>query len=175
MSDEQQPIESATENTPASADTNIETLKQTCEEYLQGWRRAQADYANLKKEQERERMENVKYANERLLSELLPAIDQFDIALNFIPETSGLPETEKKKWENWLIGIRAVRSLWEGSFQDIGLEHVPTDIAFDPNQHEAMGEEMQEGKTSGSILRVAQSGWKLNGKLLRPAKVILAK
>lgn len=174
MSDEQkQPIDTSASE-PAQEKT-FEQLKQTCDEYLNGWRRAQADYANLKKEQERERLENMKYANERLLSDLLPAIDQFDVALNFIPETANLPEAEKKKWDNWLVGIRAVRGLWEGSFQAIGLENVPTDGAFDPNQHEAVGEEAQEGKAPGSILRVAQPGWRLGGKLLRPAKVILAK
>ncbi|MCC7357234.1 nucleotide exchange factor GrpE [Candidatus Uhrbacteria bacterium] len=175
MSDELQQDQEQIEPTESDEATPKDDLQKKCEEYLNGWRRAQADYANLKRESERERMEHIKYANERLLSELLPAIDQFDIALDFIPETSTLTPEEKKKWDNWLLGIRAVRSLWEGSFQAIGLEHVPTNGAFDPNQHEAVGEEEHSDTTTGNIVRTTQSGWRLNGKLLRPAKVIVAK
>ena len=176
MSDELQQEQPQKQSEPIEpAEQSTQDIQQKCEEYLNGWRRAQADYANLKRDTERERMENIKYANERLLSELLPSIDQFDIALSFIPDTSTLSPEEKKKWDNWLLGIRAVRSLWEGSFQTIGLERVQTNGVFDPNLHEAVGEEEQAGSTTGTIIRTAQSGWRLNGKLLRPAKVIVAK
>lgn len=176
MSEELNNVQEQPLETPASQEGTSQTdIQQKCEEYLNGWRRAQADYANLKRDTERERQENIKYANERLLSELLPAVDQYDIALSFIPDTSTLPEGDKKKWENWLLGIRAVRSLWETSFQTIGLERVSTEGTFDPLIHEAVGEEESSEKPSGSILRTAQSGWKLNGKLLRPAKVITVK
>jgi molecular chaperone GrpE len=156
---------------PAQADD----IQATCEEYLAGWKRAQADYANLKKEMENDRREFAKYANERLLSNLLPAIDQYETALAFVPSLDGASDDLKKKLDNWLIGIKAVRSMWESAFKDIGLEKVPTDGAFDPNLHEAVADEAVEGKEPGSIVRVTQSGWRLNGKVLRPAKVITAK
>ncbi len=148
-------------------------LAQKCEEYLAGWKRAQADYANIKKDHEREKQEYSKYANERLLSELLPAVDQFEIALNFTPDTAQLPEEQRKKFDNWLVGVKAVRGLWENAFQQIGLEKVKTDGQFDPLLHEAVGQEAQADHTDGTIVRVMQSGWSLSGKLLRPAKVIV--
>jgi len=173
QNEESQPI--STPSPAAPADETLETVRAQCNEYLSGWRRAQADYANLKRESDREKSEFSKYANERLLMELLPAIDQYDIALSFIPDTSTLPEADRKRFDNWLTGIRAVRGLWEGSFQAIGLEQVPTTGNFDPLIHEALGEEEKAGVEPGAIIRVAQHGWRLNGKLLRPAKVILAK
>jgi molecular chaperone GrpE len=154
---------------------NPEELQAKCDEYLAGWKRAQADYQNLKKDGEREKAEFAKYANERLLSDLLPALDQFAFALRHIPDTSGLPEDEKKKWDNWLQGIKAVQTLWEQAAKAQGLERIKTDSVFDPIKHEAVGEEEAESKESGSIIRVMQDGWMLHGKVLRPSKVIVAK
>lgn len=151
----------------------LDALKAQAEEYLAGWKRAQADYANLKKEGEREKQEYAKYANERLLDALLPAVDQYEMALRFTPDISTLPEEEQKKLKNWIIGLHAVKSLWETVFQSIGLEKVRTDGTFDPQLHEAVSEEASE-LAPGSIVRVSQDGWMLNGKLLRPAKVIVS-
>lgn len=153
----------------------VKTNCSNCEEYMAGWKRAQADYQNLKREVDRERSEMSKYANERLLSDILPAIDQFGIALRFLPNTANLPEGERKVWENWLVGIKAVQSLWDQVAKDVGLERIPVDGAFDPSLHDAAGEEEAEGKASGSIVKVMQDGWRLHGKVLRPARVIVAK
>ncbi len=146
-----------------------------CEEYLAGWKRAQADYANLKKEMENERRDFAKYANERLLVRLLPAIDQYETALQFIPNIDDVSPEVKKKIDIWFIGIRAVKNMWESAFAEIGLEKISTSEAFDPAVHEAVSVEEMEGKNSGDIIRVTQSGWKLSGKVLRPALVILQK
>ncbi len=144
-----------------------------CEEYLSGWKRAQADYQNLKKESEREKAEFAKYANERLLSELLPAIDQYNLALTYIPDMTSLSPEEKKKYENWLVGIKAVKSLWDQAAQSVGLTRISVDGPFDPQLHDAAGTEAAEGSEPGSILRVIQDGWSLHGKVLRPARVII--
>jgi len=150
---------------------NPEELQAKCNEYLDGWKRAQADYQNLKKESDREKAEFAKYANERLLSDLLPALDQFSLAMQFIPSA----DADQKAWNNWLVGIRAVQSLWEQAAKQQGLERINTDGSFDPAKHEAVGEEEAEGKEPNSIIKVMQDGWMLNGKVLRPSKVIIAK
>ena len=157
---------------------NEEEITHQCEksdEYLAGWKRAQADYLNLKKESERERVEFAKYANARLLEELLPTLDQFSLAMRHVPDASKLADDERKTWEKWLIGLQAVQSLWEQAAKAQGLERITADGAFDPLLHEAVGEEAADGAEAGSILRVTQDGWKLHGKVIRPAKVIIAK
>lgn len=170
--------QSQDENMPSSPESdshNASTPCTQCAEYLAGWKRAQADYQNLKKEAERERTDMVKYANERLLGDLLPAIDQFALALRFTPDIQLLPEEQQKTWQNWLIGVKAVQSLWDQVAKDVGLERIPTTGHFDPSLHDAAGEEEAEGSAPGSILKVLQDGWRLHGKVLRPARVIVAK
>ncbi len=139
---------------------------QQCVEYLAGWKRAQADYANLKREADRERMEFFKYANEHLLSSLLPAMDQFETALARAPTSTDA---------TWLAGLAAVKAIWDSTCRDIGLAKIPTDGPFDTTMHEAIGEEEVDGTPEGTIVRVIQNGWKLHEKLLQPAKVLLAK
>lgn len=146
-----------------------------CEEYLDGWKRAQADYANLKKDVEREKLEYAKYANEKVINDLLPAIDQFESAMAHVPDLRVLPDEQAKRIQNWMNGVAAVRSLWESVFKDIGLERVPTDGQFDPLLHEAVGQAESDELEDGTVARVMRAGWKLNGKLLRPAQVMVAK
>lgn len=147
----------------------------SCAEYLAGWKRAQADYQNAKKDAERDRVEFVKFANEQFVREFLPVIDQFALALSFVPDTSVLPEAQRQIWENWLKGVRAVQAQWDQLAASIGLERVSLDGAFDPLIHEAVAEEETEGLASNAIVRAVQDGWKLNGKILRPAKVVMSK
>ncbi|MDD2785657.1 MAG: nucleotide exchange factor GrpE [Patescibacteria group bacterium] len=146
---------------------------QNCGEYLAGWKRAQADYANLKREFEQTKKDIASYANENLLYELLPAVDQFEIALQHLPNVDGLPSDQKKQMQNWLTGIVAVKQMWVQTFKLIGLENVNTDGEFDPSKHEAVSNEEDDEKPPNTILKVIQQGWMLNGKVLRPAKVVV--
>lgn len=146
----------------------------SCEQYLSGWKRAQADYQNLKKEAELDRVERAKFANERLLRDLLPALDQFALAMSFIPNPETLPEADRKVWTNWLTGVRAVQSLWDQASTQAGLTRISTEGAFDPQLHDAIGQEISD-RPEGEIVRVVQQGWMLHGKILQPARVIVAK
>lgn len=146
-----------------------------CPEYLEGWKRAQADYQNLRREMDRDRSEYTRYANQRLLEELLPAIDQYALALKHVPEVATLPDDVRKIWDNWLVGVRGVGMLWEQAAKQVGLQRVTAEGAFNPAEHEAVSEEAADGMASGTILRVIQDGWKLHEKVLRPAKVVVAK
>jgi len=170
-----------------SAEKNIETSEEEllqegqddscekCKEYLAGWKRAQADYQNLLKETERQKKDFVKYANEKLLFDLLPALDQFALVLKHIPNVDALLKEQMDAWKNWLVGVRAVKSNWDQAAKEAGLEPIATEGVFDPTFHEAVAEEASEGVASGNIIRVIETGWKLHGKVLRPAKVIVAK
>lgn len=162
------------ESTQPSATPETQPACPSCETYLAGWKRAQADYQNLKRESELDRVERAKFANERLLRDLLPVLDQFGLALSFVPSTQTLPEAEKTVWDKWLVGIRAVQSLWDQAAGQAGLERIATDGAFDPQVHDAVTEEVSD-KPEGTILRVVQPGWRLHGRVLQPARVIIAK
>lgn len=145
------------------------------EEYLAGWKRAQADYANLKKDMEREKAEFAKFANVRLLSDLLPAFDQFDVALAHLPDLSTLEEKDRDRIQQWITGIVAVRSVWDAALRSCGAEPVPTTGAFDPSVHEAVGQEPSDAIPEGEIIRAVETGWTLHGRLIRSARVIISK
>lgn len=142
-----------------------------CPEYLNGWKRAQADYANLKKEMGRAHIEMSSLANERAVAGLLPALDQFESALEHTPDISGLPEGDRKRLHSWLDGMRAVKSTWLQTLKDFGLENVDTTGVFDPSKHEAVGKEEDTSQPQDAIIRTVRRGWMMNGKVIRPAAV----
>lgn len=165
-----------TPETPNADAPQNDTLQKERDEYLAGWKRAQADYANLQKEMEKARQEYAKYASEECLIKLLPAIDQYLVALRFQPSLDAIPNgDERRKFETWVTGLQAVATLWEQAAKECGLEQVPATGPLDPAQHEAVSEEAHEDIPAGHIIRIAETGWKLNGKLLRPAKVVMSK
>ena len=142
----------------------------TCDEHLNGWKRALADYDNLKKDLARERTEIRRNAAENLAHELIPVLDHFDQAVRFKPE--GLDATVN----NWLQGILHVRSQLESVLHELGMQSfAEAGEPFDANKHDAGAERMEEGMDSGIILEVIQRGWKRDDKIVRPAKVIISK
>lgn len=140
-----------------------------CEEYLNGWKRALADYDNLKKEIAGERVKMYQSASEQITQSLLPILDNFDQALSFKPESLD------EKAENWLKGILHVRTQIENVMHELGLEQFGKEgEKFDPHLHEAISEHESEKETE-IILQVIQRGWKRGDRIMRPAKVTLSK
>ena len=172
---ENEKIEEVNEAVSQTAqDAEPATLKRQCEEYLAGWKRAQADYANLVRETERTKQEFAKFASEQTLLKLLPAMDQMEVAMRFAPLLDGLDADARRAFDAWVAGLEAIRSLWTASAKELGLERVTAAGPLDPSVHEAVSETAHESVPAGHVVRAAQDGWTLNGKLLRPAKVIVS-
>ncbi len=141
-----------------------------CDEYLAGWKRALADYDNLKKDLARERTHMRVHALERAAHGMLPVLDHFDAAVRFAPDG------HDPKMKQWLSGVLHVRKELEDALKDLGLKPFGEvgDI-FDPNLHEAASERHEEGKSDHVVLEIVSRGWKLGEKIVRPAKVIINK
>ncbi|XOU94574.1 MAG: nucleotide exchange factor GrpE [Candidatus Kerfeldbacteria bacterium] len=145
--------------------TELEKTKEKMEEYLNGWKRAKADYSNQKKEFERKEQEIIQFANATLILEIMPIYDNFKLAWKHIPE-------EHKNEDEWLKGIEHIKKQFADMLKRLGLEEIPTvGEKFDPELHEAVGTEKVEGKKSGEIVEEIKSGYKLYNKVLEPAKV----
>lgn len=144
----------------------IEELEKQKNEYLAGWQRAKADFINHKKE-EIERIENfLKYAEEEFILKILPILDNFEIAESNLPEDSKNDENVK--------GLLQIKSQFLDFLKGFGVEEIKAlGEKFDPNFHEAV--EQVEGRESGIIIKEMQKGYKINGRLLRPAKVKVIK
>jgi len=133
-----------------------EELEKRCEEYLNGWKRAKADLVNLQNEMAREREQWARFAASRTIERLLPAIDTLEAATVHAPELADVT----KKFIDYL--------------RSEGVTEIPAEGKYDHATHEVIGREKREGTESDAIVIVAQKGYMLHDKVLRPAKVIIA-
>jgi molecular chaperone GrpE len=139
------------------------------QEHMDGWQRARADYLNLKKENEKQLKEMAQFANAALIAELIPVYNMFKMAF------SHQPKVENKDWQNWAKGMEAIKKLWEDFFKNLGIEEIKTvGEKFDPEFHEAVGTEEIDGEADVVIKEMAP-GYTLYGKVIHPAKVVVAK
>lgn len=150
-------------------ETPEKTPEQICSEMELNWKRALADYQNLKKDVARERAEMGQYATLRVVERFLPVFDNFNTAM------SHMPKSDDKTVVGWAVGVGFIQKQLEEALRDLGLTAIKTTgETFDATKHEAVGEE-DEGKAHGTILKEVQAGYEINGKTVRPAKVIVAK
>lgn len=146
----------------------LEALRARCDEYLQGWKRATADYQNLKKEMESERLEFAGHANVKALLHFIPIYDNLQKAAAAVPDD--------QKGLGWVVGIMHILKQYEDVFRQYGLERIPTvGQQFDPEIHEALSEESADGSPPGTVIRELASGYRMNGTVLVPAKVVVSK
>jgi molecular chaperone GrpE len=140
----------------------LEVTRRERDEYLDTLRRLKAEFENSRKRQERERARILETASERLVVELLPILDNLDRAV----------EAEGDIHE----GVQAIRDQLVAALGKEGLLPVASDgQSFDPNVHEAVLSQPTEEHEEGTILQTFQRGYLLNGKPIRPAKVVVAK
>jgi len=147
-----------------------ELLKVTSErdDYLNGWQRAKADFANAKKRMEETMAEYRKLANEGLIEEIVPVLQSFEMAF-------GNKEAWEKADKNWRSGVEYIYTQLKTVVEQNGLEAVsPLGQKFDPMLHEAVRFELtDDAKKADTISEVVEKGYKLAGKLIKPAKVVV--
>jgi molecular chaperone GrpE len=140
----------------------LEATRLERDQYLDALRRLKAEFENSRKRQERERARILSMASERLVQELLPVLDNLDRAL----EAGG----------DIREGVQATREQLAEVLAEEGLLPVASDgQPFDPNVHDAVMGQPSEEHEDGTIIQTFQRGYLLNGKPIRPAKVVVAK
>jgi molecular chaperone GrpE len=149
---------------------NMAALKQSliearakAQEYLDGWQRGQADFINFKKRLEQDKIDSVKYANAGLILKVLPVLDDFERAIGAVP-----PSMVK---EPWVGGINSIARKLENVLESAGLSAITAQGEFfDPCRHEAAG---SAPGPEGMVVRELEKGYKLNERVLRPARVLV--
>ena len=126
--------------------------------------RLAAEFENYKKRAARERQEYVALANERLVKELLPVLDDLERALQ------AAAEHEEAQLED---GVRLVHRSLAGLLERHGVKAIDTDGQFDPHVHEALLSQPSEAE-EGSVIDVIQRGYRLGERVVRPARVVVA-
>lgn len=130
--------------------------------------RASADFENIKKRFEREKQDAIIFGNEKLLKDLLPIIDTFEIAIKFEADddfTKGIKE-----------GMENTLSLFLKTLSKHGIEEINAEIGDEYNYqiHEAVST-MESELEPNKIVQVYQKGYSLNGRVIRACKVIVSK
>jgi molecular chaperone GrpE len=134
------------------------------DEYLALAQRAQADFENYRKRVSKDIATAEAKGVAKLARELLPALDNLGIALR-----SG------ETGEEFVKGIELVYAELTAALERLGVEaYSPEGERFDPNLHEAMAKQPVDGAESGTVVEVYQRGYRLNGTVLRPARVVVA-
>ena len=130
-----------------------------------------AEMDNLRKRHERDREDILKYGNERIIGDLLEVVDNLERTLQAIEGD------EEAKVKNIHTGIEMVRGQFVDVLKNNGLEPVGESVGekFDPAFHEAMSQRKAEDEEDGVIVEEYQRGYILNGRLLRPSKVVIVK
>lgn len=130
--------------------------------------RAHAEFENVRKRLEKEKADFVKYANESLIYEFLPIIDNLEIAEGHIKEAKDFKAVRE--------GVDMIQGQIQKFLKDIGLERIKTvGEKFDPHVHDPIDTEDSKEKEDGSIVGELKPGYRFNGKLLRPAGVRIVK
>jgi len=142
-------------------------LKEQVEENKNKYLRALADLDNYKKRSALEKEQFVQFANENLISELLPVLDGYGRAMQ-AAEKSGASEEMIK-------GLALIRKQLEDALKKHGIEEIEAlGKPYDPNVHEAIMQK-EDGGPEGIILEEAQKGYTLHGRVIRPSMVIVSK
>jgi molecular chaperone GrpE len=153
----------ASEAAPA-ASGELEALTAERDRYLGLAQRAQADFDNYRKRMARENAAAADRGMSKLAKELLPALDHLELALK---AADGHEDVVK--------GFAMVAGELQAALARVGIQAFsPKGEVFDPNEHEAMAQTPIDGIESGTVAEVYQSGYRINGAVLRPARVVVA-
>ena len=137
-------------------------------EYLDLLHRTQADFSNYRHRVEREREEQAKSAKADLIARLLPVLDDFSRAQEAMP-----PEAAESHWGE---GIRLIERELLSVLAEEGVSRIAAEGQdFDPHEHEAISYEESNEYEKGKVKAILSDGYRLNGKVLRPARVAVSK
>lgn len=153
----------------------VEEWQKKAEEYLNGWKRCQADFENYKKNQENLRKDFLQFANENLILEILPVLDNFQASLEHIPED--------QKNNSWVVGINHIQKQLENILKNNGIKEIKVQKGdeFDPRFHEAIidnsqlnnFEKKEKEEEKNKIFKIVQKGYTIGDKVIRPTRVII--
>lgn len=167
---EEQAAESAGEEiSVAELLERLATAEQTVADQKDSVIRAKAEVDNIRRRSAQEVEKARKFALEKFANELLPVIDNMEMALQHA-------NREDEALTSMIEGVELTLKTLIDAVKKFGIEVVsPQDETFDPEKHQAMGMQEVEGVAPNTVVAVLQKGYELNGRLLRPAMVMISK
>lgn len=171
-SQEQTPIAGDVEaeaNELATAKKELEEVRAKADEYLDGWQRARAEFANYKKRQEQQNADLRAFATVDLIRRLLPIQDDFERAAKTLPESIS--------HMTWIEGVMLIHRKLQMILESEGVKaiEVKKNDVFDPTLHEAISHDDSDDVESGHVIEELQKGYKIGDRVIRPTLVRVAK
>ncbi len=163
-SDDTVPVDQITDQVDTVSKADFDNLKLELDTLTNQLKRAVADYQNLEKRVVEGRRELSAWATSEIIQKIVPSLNHFEKALD--------GASEEERGSGWFKGMSMATQQLRAVLKDEGLEEIVTDGQFDPTLHEAV--DSREGD-EGKILEVAEKGYTLNGRVLKPAKVVVGK
>ena len=165
--EEQEEVELTLEEQINVLTQSLEEMEAKADEYLDGWQRSRAEFANYKKRVLRENTDIRQVARGEIIKLYLDIADDLERALQEKPEHG--------EDESWADGIEIILQKLHTRLEAEGIKPMNAmGEVFDPNIHEALMKEENEEFESGQIIEVVQEGYWIGDKILRPAVVRVA-
>lgn len=162
------PEQEATMLRAALAEANEEIARQ-----MDTVQRGRADLANARRRHDEERLTIQRQANSRLLVQLLPIVDELDIAMSHLEGNGSDPDDEPAS-ESWVQGVRLIQRKLAGFLESQGVVRIESlGQQFNPEFHEAVGMTRVEGEESGYIVEVLRQGYRLHDRVVQAAQVVV--
>ena len=140
--------------------------------------RAQAELINYKRRADEEKEETLKYASSRVVLKILPVLDEFSLAIAHAESTTAQQpgSDENAPRVSWLEGVRLIHRKLSAVLESELVDKIDAEgKLFDPLEHEAMGYQESTDQPEGHIMSVVREGYRMHGRVIRPALVMLAK
>lgn len=168
MNDEQDLKDDASENVDVDQlREDLDNAQSEALKNLDGWRRTQADFENYQKRKEGENKELIEFAREVAVAKLLPTLDTLQQGLLHVPD-------DLSKMDEWKNGMAGTLKQLDAVLVELGVKKIEAvGKKFDPNFHEAVRE--VPGDEDGVVVEEYQTGYELNGKVIRPSQVVISK
>ena len=140
-------------------------LKNTIETLENKVKQSQAELINYRKRKDEEVINRLKFANQDLILEIIPVLDNFERAIK-------LANSKDEALSKFLDGFKLTYNSLLDTLKRYGVEEIPAEgVIFDPNMHQAMLVEQNKEKENNIVLEVLIKGYTLNGRVIRPASV----
>lgn len=156
------------EETIAELEEKLAIAEQKAAESFDLLQRKAAEFQNSKRRQEKMVAEQIERASTRVITKVLPVLDDFDLAFRNLPEGLNVDE------DAWLGGFQRIQKKLMTLLDDEGIETLAIEGEFDPNKHEAVSSEPNDEVESGHIIETLRMGFEHKGRILRPALVRVA-
>lgn len=150
----------------SGGEATLESVMAERDEYLELWKRAQADYKNLRRRAQAELEAGTRRAMQPLLDSLLLVLDHLDMAL--------MAPTPNDETKNYAVGVEMTRNQLVTALRQEGVVEISTQGAFDPELHQAVSTVESPDVEPGAIVATIRKGYTWNDLVLRPAHVSVA-